>query len=285
MKKSILILWLSLMTICAYGQSARLVHGCVHGKGKAPIEGATISTVQGDFICKSDASGQFQASTKSYITQIKVSCEGFGSQIVNLDGSYLIVNLSGRTPQAKRSLGPVKRGYEQEISITNQYFLQCESMMLNANYIGGYRFSPHLFLGLGTGVDINILSALGSADFNFIGEEYRYAFIRYSPVTIPIYAHLRVYASKKRCAPFFGFSGGMRITTERLAVGDVEANRSPIHAMAEVSAGLNIRCSNKFAFNIQVGFPFGTSDAYDRVTESVVMEFELGYTARIGFVF
>ena len=58
-----------------------------------------------------------------------------------------------------------------------------------------------------------------------------------------------------------------------------------IHAMAEVSAGLNIRCSNKFAFNIQVGFPFGTSDAYDRVTKSVVMEFELGYTARIGFVF
>ena len=229
MKKSILILWLSLMTICAYGQSARLVHGCVHGKGKVPIEGATISTVQGDFICKSDASGQFQASTKSYITQIKVSCEGFGSQIVNLDGSYLIVNLSGRTPQTKRSLELVKRGYEQEISITNQGFLQSESIMLNANYIGGYRFSPQLFLGLGTGVDINILSALDSADFNIIDrdEEYRYAFIRYSPVTIPIYAHLRVYASKKRCAPFFGFSGGMRITTERLAVGEVEANRSP----------------------------------------------------------
>ena len=293
MKKTILILLLSLATLCSYGQSARFIHGCVYGKGKEPIEGAIISTVQGDFICKTDENGQFRATTKSYVAQIKVSSEHLGSQTVDVDGSYLVVNLCGHTPQAKRTLAPVKKGYEQEISISNQGFLSGYdvSIMLNINYIGGYRFGPHLFLGLGTGLDLNLLgleygSYCGDCD-NYEGEycEYcRYQDYGLDIVTIPLYAHLRTYLSKKRCAPFFGFSGGVRILTDTKI--NEEIKRPGIRPMGEVSIGLNIRCSNNFAFNIQAGFPFGNAlDKVDFVNKSIKSSFDFGYTARIGFVF
>lgn len=296
MKRSILILLFSLVAIFSYGQSARLVHGCVHGKGKVPIEGALITTVQGELICKTDAGGQFQASTKSYITQIKVSHEGYGSQIVHLDGSYLIVNLSGRTPQAKRTLAPVKRGYEQEIAITNQLFFNSESMMLNINYMGGYRFGPHLFVGIGTGLDFDIFGGDGMwpsyREYYYHKmsgcncDIYSHGDFPLNIVTIPVYAHIRTYLSKKRCAPFFGFSGGMRISTDtNNSNNDVGLSSSIMHAMGEVSMGLNIRCSNSFALNFQIGFPFGTYDIYNFEAQSMGKAFDFGYTARVGFLF
>lgn len=291
MKKTILILLLSLATLCSYGQSARFIHGCVYGKGKEPIEGAIISTVQGNFICKTDENGQFRATTKSYVAQIKVSSEHLGSQTVDVDGSYLVVNLCGHTPQAKRTLAPVKKGYEQEISITNQgFFSGDESIMLNINYIGGYRFGPHLFIGLGTGLDFNLLS---DDYYRYCWSCYTYdekycEYCRYEDyglniVTIPLYAHLRTYLSKKRCAPFFGFSGGVRILTNTEIYG---IKRARIRPMGEVSIGLNIRCGNNFALNMQAGFPFGkVADKVDFANKSAKSYFGFGYTARIGFVF
>ena len=291
MKKTILILLLSLATLCSYGQSARFIHGCVYGKGKEPIEGAIISTVQGDFICKTDENGQFRATTKSYVAQIKVSSEHLGSQTVDVDGSYLVVNLCGHTPQAKRTLAPVKKGYEQEISITNQGFFSGDgSIMLNINYIGGYRFGPHLFIGLGTGLDFNLFS---DDYYRYCGRCYTHdekycEYCRYEDyglniVTIPLYAHLRTYLSKKRCAPFFGFSGGVRILTNTEIYG---IKRARIRPMGEFSIGLNIRCSNSFALNMQVGFPFGNAlDEVDFANKSAKSSFDFGYTARIGFVF
>ena len=291
MKKTILILLLSLATLCSYGQSARFIHGCVYGKGKEPIEGAIISTVQGDFICKTDENGQFRATTKSYVAQIKVSSEHLGSQTVDVDGSYLVVNLCGHTPQAKRTLAPVKKGYEQEISITNQGFFSGDgSIMLNINYIGGYRFGPHLFIGLGTGLDFNLLSddyyryclSCYTHDEKYC-EYCRYEDYGLNIVTIPLYAHLRTYLSKKRCAPFFGFSGGVRILTNTEIYG---IKRARIRPMGEFSIGLNIRCSNNFALNMQVGFPFGNVlDKVDFANKSAKSSFDFGYTARIGFVF
>ena len=294
MKKTILILLLSLATLCSYGQGARFIHGYVHGKGNVPIEGATISTIWGDFICKTDKSGLFRATTKSYVAQIKVSSEHLGSQTVDVDGSYLVVNLCGHTPQAKRTLAPVKKGYEQEISISNQGFLGYEySMMLNINYIGGYRFGPHLFLGLGTGLDFNLLGfeygdyCVDCNNYNYEGEycEYcRYQDYGLDIVTIPLYAHLRTYLSKKRCAPFFGFSGGVSILTDTKI--NEEIKRSRIRPMGEISIGLNIRCGNNFSLNMQAGFPFGkVADKVDFANKSAKSYFDFGYTARIGFVF
>ena len=262
MKKLILVLLLSALALCSYGQSARLVHGCVHGKGKTPIEGATISTVQGELICKTDASGQFQASTKSYITKIKVSHEGYGSQIVNLDGSYLIINLSGRTPQAKKSFEPVKKGYQQSIDVGSNLDMG-EDCLFDAGlrYIGGYRINNAFFVGLGIGVDIDYVDYGGyyneSRGYHYITERFCPA---PSMVMLPLFANVKAYLNKKRCQPFFSLSGGVKIGVSDRTLNIYNSysllssqSYSRVIGYVEPAFGLNFRVSNKTSIYFQAG--------------------------------
>lgn len=239
MKKILLICIFSAIALASYGQSGRLVHGCVFGRGKAPLEGAVISTIQGEQICVTDASGQFKASTKAYVTQIKVSYNGCAPQIVNVDGSYMIITLrvNSPTPSSHLKVAEIKKGYQQEVSIGHSW-TDDPSFMLGLNYIGGWRVGHKFFIGLGTGLDFTLnsynpmalLYHYSYSDHRYcdfynldrydhsgrvrIGEEEYYG-TPAQTVTVPLYLHIRAYFLKSRWSPFLSFSGGARFSTPK----------------------------------------------------------------------
>lgn len=239
MRKILLICIFSAIALASYGQSGRLVHGCVFGRGKAPLEGAVISTIQGEQICVTDASGQFKASTKAYVTQIKVSYNGCAPQIVNVDGSYMIITLrvNSPTPISRLKVAEIKKGYQQEVSIGHS--CDFESFMLGLNYIGGWRVGHKFFIGLGTGLDFTLNSYNPMAllyHYSFSGNDTFCDFYNLDSydhsgsvrkdvddyfdttaqtVTVPLYLHIRAYFLKSRWSPFLSFSGGARFSTPK----------------------------------------------------------------------
>lgn len=93
MNRYILTLILSLVTLCSYGQSGRLIYGCVYGEKKTPLQGAKITTPHGDLICTTDQNGQFNAQSSTYIKEIVVLHDDYQAKYVKIDGSYLIIKM------------------------------------------------------------------------------------------------------------------------------------------------------------------------------------------------
>lgn len=93
MNRYILTLILSIVTLCSYGQSGRMIYGCVYGEKKTPLQGAKITTPHGDLICTTDQNGQFNAQCSTYIREIVVLHDDYLTKYVNVDGSYLIIKL------------------------------------------------------------------------------------------------------------------------------------------------------------------------------------------------
>ena len=93
MNRYILTLILSLVTLCSYGQSGRLIYGCVYGEKKTPLQGAKITTPHGDLICTTDQNGQFNAQSSTYIKEIVVLHDDYQAKYVKVDGSYLIIKM------------------------------------------------------------------------------------------------------------------------------------------------------------------------------------------------
>lgn len=121
MRKAIFTLVLSLVTLCSYGQSGRVIYGRVYGESKIPLHGAKIITRHGDLICTTDQSGQFNAQTTSYVDEIVVLYEGCPPKYVKVDGSYLIIKMRAAaqsyndTPQESSSEQPTNLKEAQKV--------------------------------------------------------------------------------------------------------------------------------------------------------------------------
>lgn len=90
--------------------------------------------------------------------------------------------------------------------------------------INGYLFNPHLFAGVGVGVEANDVTAV-----------------------IPIYAELRAYVSKGKVSPYFAAGGGYGL----MYINQGQNKGGP---MGHFLAGLKITLSPKAAFNISAGY-------------------------------
>ena len=115
----------------------------------------------------------------------------------------------------------VERGFEQEASFAWSALWDGPIHHININYIGGFRFNHYLFVGVGSGLDFG-------AGYSFkphVMEDGRYVSSSCTEVfnlvvydlpiqklSIPLYAHFKVYFMKTRLAPFLAFSGGMRFS-------------------------------------------------------------------------
>lgn len=86
------ILFLAI-SFCSFGQNGQLIHGQVFDNKKHPLKGAVISNYAGEQMCVTDANGQFSTNSTVYSHTITVSCDGFNSAVVKVDGSYLIIKL------------------------------------------------------------------------------------------------------------------------------------------------------------------------------------------------
>ena len=118
MKRYILTLILSLVTLCSYGQSGRLIYGCVYGERKMPLQGAKITTPHGELICTTDQNGQFNAQSSTYIKEIVVLHDDYQTKYVKVDGSYLIIKMRAATQTHTETTDNVVDA-EEEVQTTN----------------------------------------------------------------------------------------------------------------------------------------------------------------------
>ncbi len=162
---------------------------------------------------------------------------------------------SKRAMRAKRqyAVTDIKKGYQQEVSFAYSIPFNTGDM-INLNYVGGYRFNHHFYVGVGTGLDFatnsdnyfvcygyyhyggsryfhtNDLDNLSSAEER-VGKKY-YDNVYDLPmqtVAVPLYVHFRTYFMKTKWNPFLAFSGGVRFSSsKKLDVYDVREGKNNI---------------------------------------------------------
>lgn len=143
----------------------------------------------------------------------------------------------------------IKRGYQQEVSFAYSLMFDTGSM-INLNYVGGYRFNHHFYVGLGTGLDFSTYNdngfvCYGETEYegdqyihypyiydrdsaeSRIGKNYIYsAYLPMQTVAVPLYVHLRTYFMKTKWTPFLAFSAGVRLSSsKKLDVYDVRIDK------------------------------------------------------------
>lgn len=130
------------------------------------------------------------------------SVSAFGQMV---SSSSLVVT------KTKKQLPEVKPGYEQSIDVAYTYFFNSSSSMgIDLNYIGGWRFNRMFYVGLGTGLYLNIYD---NGERNPHSTSPFYRNLELPVVNIPLYAHGKVYFTQKRCMPFVGLSIGGTFST------------------------------------------------------------------------
>ena len=206
----------------------------------------------------------------------------------------------------------VERGFEQEASFAYSFMCDWWSSVhhINFNYIGGYRFNHHLFVGVGTGLDFG-------AGYNFKpyvvednspiyrapteGDGYAEHYtLPIQKLSIPLYAHFKVYFMKTRLAPFLAFSGGVRFSAPKKL--EVYENDWPklsdyirtekygaVTGMFEVLPGVSYQFNDKYTFNFQFGYATRSGHKWDydlyEGDYSIQRTWYHGFTMRLGFVF
>ena len=225
-----------------------------------------------------------------------------------------------KKPKTKAKAIEVKKGYQQEVSFAYSFMDVWPSVHhINFNYIGGFRFNRHLFVGVGTGLDFG-------AGFNFkpyVVEDSSYIYIDptgaegygadalpIQKLSIPLYAHFKVYFMKTRLAPFLAFSGGVRFSApKKLEVYEHdEKNYSwsrfgdyirtekygAVTGMFEVLPGVSYQFNDKYTFNFQFGYATRSghkwynswyNSLYNKDDYSIKRTWCHGFTMRLGFVF
>lgn len=99
----------------------------------------------------------------------------------------------------------VKPIYEQSIDMAYSQFFNGE-IGIDLNYIGGWRFNRMFYAGLGTGLYFDVMGYGTNAPHNLYP-------ISLPIVSVPLYAHSKVYLTQKRYMPFIGLSIGGTFST------------------------------------------------------------------------
>ena len=212
-----------------------------------------------------------------------------------------------------------KKGYQQEVSFAWSWAANYYDVIhhINLNYIGGFRFNHHLFVGGGTGLDFGA----GYTFKPYVIENHNNIF--HSPtashteyymqydlpiqkVSIPLYAHFKVYFMKTRLAPFLAFSGGVRFSApKKLEVYENDAKYSydikfgdyirtekygAVTGMFEVLPGVSYQLNDKYTCNFQIGYATRSGHRWNGSYwngdyNTIRRTWYHGMTMRLGFVF
>ncbi len=111
---------------------------------------------------------------------------------------------------------------------------------IGVNYIGGYRFNDMFFLGAGVGINFNLFYEEydGSSLYN---DGSGHAWTYDNLITVPLYAHARVYLAGAKCQPFFALSLGGFLSGDRRIEGLQDEGYNPSSFFANPAVGLNFR--------------------------------------------
>ena len=302
MKRLFVTMLLALVTLCSYGQSGRLVHGCVFDAKGIPIEGAQIATINGDVLCRTNQDGTFKAQTSSLMPDLIITSDGYKSKRVTSDGSYLVIKMFKGS-----KVYPAKRGFQQQASFgwwwTDSYRGPNYSA-LRFSYIGGRRFNDYFFAGVGTGLDIGVSNTYKpTAKVNRWGEygvedadgwSRDWHHLPMQSIAIPLFVNFKGYFTKTKVAPYISFSAGARLSTGKKLeiynayVGyDDKQRYGAFKPFFEVAAGVNYRKSTDRNYTFQFGYYTHNIKIFDGDGSyfNLANEWSHGFSMSVGMTF
>ncbi|MBR5003458.1 MAG: hypothetical protein IKY13_08130 [Bacteroidaceae bacterium] len=155
--------------------------------------------------------------------------------------AQLITTAQTITVKEKRVVEDGYKGYQQSIDVpivTN--FDDDGTNYVGVNYIGGYRFNDMFFLGAGIGINFNLFyhEYDGSSLYND-GSGHAWTFDNL--VSVPLYAHARLYLRGAKCQPFFSLSIGGLLSGNREIEDLYDVTYNPSVFFINPAVGLNFR--------------------------------------------
>ena len=301
MKRLFVTMLLALVTLCSYGQSGRLVHGCVFDAKGIPVEGAQIATINGDVLCRTNQDGTFKAQTSSLMPDLIITHDGYKSKRVTSDGSYLVIKMF-----KNREVYPAKRGFQQQASFGwwwSESWGAPNYSALRFSYIGGRRFNDYFFAGVGAGLDIgvsNTYKPTAKADKRGYyrvekasGWYSSWTDLPMQSIAIPLFVNFKGYFTKTKVAPYLSFSAGARLSTgKKLEIYNEYVNYygkqryGAFKPFFEVAAGVNYRKSADRNYTFQFGYYThnikGFDGGYDFDLDN---EWRHGFSMSVGMTF
>lgn len=124
---------------------------------------------------------------------------------------------------------------------------------IGINYIAGYRINNLLYVGGGTGANLNF-----GAGPSVRGIAERYSgtkFLNPCLASVPLFAYFKVNFLNRRCSPFFALAAGGNLSgkqTLHLDLCDVKYSNTGLFANTQL--GVNYRTTTKTAVYFAVGF-------------------------------
>lgn len=135
------------------------------------------------------------------------------------------------------------------------------------NYIGGYRFNQHFFLGVGTGLELYYDDGNGYHDRDVIVIFSRPCCVTLQPghsdfpITFPLYANFRVNFMKTKWSPYVSALAGYRFSPSAEVLYVVWPSKGVLDdklrcnlLMASVDFGMNLTMNTGSAFYFGIGF-------------------------------
>lgn len=148
----------------------------------------------------------------------------------------------------KRKEDAIKyRGYRQFVDLSYSYCGVTD--FLGVSYIGGYRFNPYIFLGLGTGVNF----ALFTPNANKLSQ----TFCKPTIVNIPVYLHFRANFTKSNWSPYMSVSIGGRVskkTSQEIRNNNISIYYNQSGLLGDLTLGVDKRVTEKLSIHLGVGY-------------------------------
>ena len=160
---------------------------------------------------------------------------------------------------------------------------------VNVNYIGGYRFNPNIFLGLGTGVNINAESGNYTVSSNGDETTFNVGYFPHSFLSLPIYLHFRADFGKVQNVwrPYVSVSAGYHMSLAPIGSAlpgqfwdgwNYVTSDSPMYSeitnqknqglMADINFGINRKLTEKLGMYLGVGFKAESRKEQLRISRS-----------------
>ena len=303
MKRLFVTMLLALVTLCSYGQSGRLVHGCVFDAKGIPVEGAQIATINGDVLCCTNQDGTFKAQTSALMPDLIITHDGYKSKRVTSDGSYLVIKMF-----KDREVYPAKRGFQQQASFG--WWRSDDSYnaysALRFSYIGGKRFNDYFFAGVGAGLDIGVSNTYkpkakeNATYFGYYGVEDADGWyddstdLPMQSIAIPLFVNFKGYFTKTKVAPYLSFSAGARLSTgKKLEIYNESGNYDhtlrygAFKPFFEVAAGVSYHKSADRNYTFQFGYYTHNIKEFEGYRNDFDLdnEWSHGFSMSIGMTF
>ena len=168
-------------------------------------------------------------------------------------------------------------GYGQYADLSGLWHFQDNGsgIGVNVNYIGGYRFNPNIFLGLGTGVNVNDENGNYTVSYDENATTFDVAYFPHSFLSLPIYLHFRADFGKAQNAwrPYVSVSAGYHMSLAPIGSAlpgqfwdgwNYVTSDSPMYReitnqknqglMADINFGINRKLTEKLGMYLGVGF-------------------------------